>query len=38
MTILDKSTGTEDEVREEYFENQAQHTGIEVRNRRLAIT
>lgn len=28
MTILDNSTGTEDEVREEYFENQA--TGIEV--------
>ena len=28
MTILDNSTGTEDEVREEYFESQA--TGVEV--------
>ena len=28
MTILDKSTGTEDKVREEYFESQA--TGVEV--------
>ena len=30
MTTLDKSTGTEDEVREEYFENGA--TGVEVEN------
>ena len=28
MTTLDKSTGTEDEVREEHFENEA--TGVEV--------